>query len=76
MLCNNILLFQPVDGVAAIGGAPPPVVLGEEVPVAQVDYFYRILAAKGLRIRAKELFYWLKNTYLHSSAPNALCWKK
>ncbi len=53
MLCNNILLFQPVDEGAALGGAPAPVVIGEAAPVAQVDYFYRTFGGKGFANQSK-----------------------
>ncbi len=53
-------LFQPVDGGAAIGGAPPPMVLGEEAPVAQVDYFYRTFGGKGFANQSKGAFLLVK----------------
>ncbi len=53
-------LFQPVDGGAAIGGAPPPVPIGEEAPVAQVDYFYRTFGGKGFANQSKGAFLLVK----------------
>ncbi len=60
MSFNNILLFQPVDGGAAIGGAPPPVVIGEAAPVAQVDYFSRTFGGKGFANQSKGAFLLVK----------------
>jgi hypothetical protein len=57
---NNILLFQPVDGGAAFGGAPPPAVVGEEPPIAQVNYFSRTFGGKGFANQSKETFLLVK----------------
>ncbi len=57
---NYFLLFQPVDGGAAIGGAPPPVVLGQEAPVAQVNYFSCTFGGKRFANQSKEVFLLVK----------------
>jgi hypothetical protein len=60
MSFNNFLLFQPVDGGAALGGAPPPVAIGVAAPVVQVDYFYRTLGGKGLVNQNRGVFLLVK----------------
>ncbi len=49
-------LFQPVDGGAAGGSAPPPVPAGEEAPIVQVNYFYRTFGGKGFANQSKGAF--------------------
>jgi hypothetical protein len=61
MSFNNIFLFQPADGGAAMGGAPPPAVVGEEALVAQVDYFYRTFGGKGFTNQSKGAFLLVKS---------------
>jgi hypothetical protein len=43
-----------------MGGAPPPAVVGEEAPVAQVDYFYRTFGGKGFTNQGKGAFLLVK----------------
>ncbi len=43
-----------------MGGAPPPAVVGEEAPVAQVDYFYRTFGGKGFTNQSKGAFLLVK----------------
>jgi hypothetical protein len=39
-----------------MGGAPPPVPIGVEAPIAQVDYFYRTFGGKGFANQSKVAF--------------------
>jgi hypothetical protein len=49
-------LFQLADGGAAMGGAPPLAVIGEEPPIAQVTYYYRTFGGKGFTNQRKGVF--------------------
>jgi hypothetical protein len=39
-----------------MGGAPPPVPIGVEAPIVQVDYFYRTFGGKGFANQSKVAF--------------------